>query len=109
MLMLKKKTIKALAIKNGANGISVFIEIFLRVISKTIILIIVPIQKESTMQASPEDKPKIQPRPSMSLASPKPIHFPLEISQRRANGEASNGPAMTEDHEGKINNLPNPK
>lgn len=89
---------RALIIKKGAKGISVFMLIFPacadRFFDKNINrrLTIVPIQNDNMTAKSPADKPSIHPIPSINLPSPRPINFPFEKNQRRTKGKASNGP-----------------
>ena len=104
---------KVPSIKNGAKGISVFILIlpsapfncfFERNI--TLKLTIDPIQNARIIAERPKYIPSIHPRPSISFASPSPIHLPPETSHRIANGNANNGPAMRYENVGNINNAP---
>jgi hypothetical protein len=91
---LKKKVIRVLIIKKGANGISVFILIFLLERSIINTLTNVPIQNAKITAKIPDDKPSIQPIPIINFPSPKPISLPLEKTQRRTNGKAITGPAI---------------
>jgi len=66
-----------------------------------------PIQNANIIEANPKEAPSIQPIPSISFASPKPIHWPLDTNQRKANGRASTGPATMKERDGSVNKLPN--
>ena len=83
---------RAPTIRNGARGISVFPVIFRRerIIKKR--LATVPSQKAKKIAVRPKTNPSNQPNPRTSLASPRPIHRPLETSQSKTKGRASNGP-----------------
>ncbi len=99
-------------IMNGANGISLLKEslklaIFICCNIINIILQIAPIQKAIMMAKTPPEKPRSQPTPSASFASPKPIHFPPEISQKKAKKAKSIGPASkSKEIFGKLNSWP---
>ena len=58
------------------------------------------IQKAKIKAFIPADMPSSQPRPRTSLASPKPIHLPLDTTQSRANGNARMGPANSIESDG---------
>ena len=72
-------------IRNGANGISLFIPCFLPKITKDKPTT-APIQKASVKPAKACDKPSIQPKPIANLASPRPIQAPPDTSQKSAKG-----------------------
>lgn len=89
--MLKIKDKKAPSTKNGAKGISLFIEYFFeRNIRK--IPMIAPDQKERTATPNILPIPTSQPIPKASFASPRPIHLPPDTSQIKARGKAINMP-----------------
>ncbi len=67
-----------------------------------------PIQNDNMITVSPESAPSIHPIPSISFASPSPIHLPFDISHSRANGKASNGPATMLIRDALTNNGPMP-
>lgn len=93
-------------IKNGANGISVFIFIFFldkKIKNKPII---VPSQNEITKENKPADNPSSHPNPRINLPSPNPINRPLEKYQSATNGIASTGPASKSVSDGKIKIAP---
>ena len=96
----KKKAIIAPKTKNGAKGISVFIEYFFEKIRSTIPTK-APVQKAKTKPESPCASPKSQPKPKASFASPSPIQTPLEKSQIKAKGRAINNPDKSSKIEGK--------
>lgn len=99
---LNKNVMKVLIIRKGANGISVFILIFLfdNIIKNK--LTIVPTQNATITAKTPDDNPSIQPIPSISLPSPNPIRRPFENNQMRMKGRAIAGPAIKLDKEGSI-------
>ena len=104
-----KSCIKTDAIINGANGISLFkdrlnLESFIFCNNINIKLKPAPIQKASIMANTPPEKPSKKPTPIASFASPKPIHFPPDISQKKAKKEKSIGPASRSNDMGKLNN-----
>lgn len=90
----KKNVMKVLIIKNGANGISVFMVIFFLEINNRIKLTIVPIQKDRKRAQIPENIPSNHPMPTMSLPSPSPINRPFENNQIKTNGKARTGPEI---------------
>ena len=51
-----------------------------------------PDQKATTTPESKLENPSNQPNPKASLASPRPIQVPLEISHKNAKGSAKNTP-----------------
>lgn len=82
---------------NGANGISLlivrlFLDKFNFSRAKIDKLTAAPIQNDKTIAKIPPEKPKSQPTPRASLASPKPIHFPEETSHKKAKKENRIGP-----------------
>ena len=101
--MLYKKATRVPIIKNGANGTSVFIFIFFEESNSKETLTIAPIQNDNVTAVSAVESPSIQPIPSTSFASPRPIHAPRDTNHKRANGEARIGPANTFINVGKIN------
>ena len=100
---------RVLKIKNGANGTSVFIPTFLDEINIYRSPTTDPIQKDNIIADRPRYIPNTQPRPSISLASPNPIHFPFDNTHSSANGRASRGPAIKYDIDGIINKEPKPE
>lgn len=84
---------KALTIKNGAKGISVFIFILFFDMKINNNPTIVPSQKDITKENNPADKPRSQPIPKINLPSPRPINRPFEKYHKRAKGIESIGPA----------------
>lgn len=106
MSKLNNNVIKAPIIKNGANGICVIIFIFLCEKSIIVKLATDPIQNDNMTDASAARGPSIQPMPSMSLASPRPIARPRESIQIRANGRANSGPETMLIRDGVTNNGP---
>lgn len=66
-------------------------------------LTIAPIQNAKIIEARPMYIPSIHPKPSISLASPSPIHLPRDKSQIRKKGRARIGPDRKEIGDGKIN------
>lgn len=116
--MLKKNTIKSPRIRSGPNGISLFIVmVLLREFNEknsiSAILTIAPIQKESNIALAPNESPRNQPMPNANLASPKPIHLPIEINHKIKNGKNNIGPEKNESKVGidnsnveKLKNIP---
>ena len=88
----KRKAKKVPKTRNGANGISLLIRYFL-VRATSNIPRIAPDQKDKTKPKKTNGRPKSQPSPMASLASPSPIQLPEEISHNNANGNAMIGPA----------------
>lgn len=85
--------------KNGANGISLFIEYLLeRNINKS--PTIAPDQNENTTLEKILLIPINQPSPTASFASPRPIHFPLETNHNNANGAEITSPDINSQTEG---------
>src|SRR3989344_2800982 len=104
--MPKRNTSMTESIRNGAKGISLFMLKYFRKKTKRKREMSPPIQKESRTAAYPEARPSRKPAPSMSLASPKPIHLPRETSQIRAKGAATRGPAKKDIKEGMTKKSP---
>lgn len=104
----KKNTMTVLTIKNGANGISVFIVILCEEKNMITKLTTAPIQNESVSIASPASGPSIHPRPRISFASPRPMSLPRDTSHSNANGNAKSGPDTSANSDGTIKNDPNP-
>jgi len=98
---------KALIIRNGANGISVFIFIFPLERNIIITLTIVPSQNDNIIEKRPADIPSIQPIPRTNFPSPSPISRPLEKNQRRTNGKANRGPEIKLAKVGRVKTGPN--
>jgi hypothetical protein len=103
---LNKKVTRVLIIRNGANGISVFIPISFRDNNINNTLTIVPIQKDIIIAKIPDDKPSNHPIPRISFPSPRPISLPFEKNQTRTNGVASSGPAIKAEKVGKTKTEP---
>ena len=79
----------------GPNGISIRgLNFFLSEISH-ITEKAAAIQNAKTRALIPADTPSSQPIPSVSFASPRPIHFPFDTNHSNANGNAKSGPAMS--------------
>ncbi len=105
-LKLNKNENRAEKIRKGAKGISVLRPILgnrMKIANffATILMCfakiretetIAPIQKASTVAGNHSDQPRNQPSPSISLASPKPIHLPRDKSQNKKNGKATVNP-----------------
>ena len=92
MFILTKKANKLPAAKNGPNGIWLFMPYFLPLKSIKKIPKTAPSQKENKNAKIVFSGPKIQPKPSANLASPKPIHFPLDTSHKIAKKEKNARP-----------------
>ncbi|HJL55719.1 MAG TPA: hypothetical protein QGF60_00730 [Candidatus Paceibacterota bacterium] len=94
---MKKKTRSSPNIRNGPNGISLFIVSrfplkFNKGILIRIILIKAPIQKERIIAVMPKESPRSHPMPSASLPSPRPIHVPREKNQKLKKNRKNMGP-----------------
>jgi|ETNmetMinimDraft_2_1059921.scaffolds.fasta_scaffold00097_3 hypothetical protein len=108
ILISVKNTNAVPIIKNGAKGISLLIVRFLNNLdnefsfeTKTKISpVAAPTQKARVMAEITPPNPRSQPIANANLASPNPIHFPPEISQKKAKGAAAIGPAKTVQEEG---------
>ena len=61
-----------------------------------------PIQKASIIAYTPPEKPSRNPTPIASFASPKPIHLPLDTSQKNAKKAKSIGPASKSSDIGRL-------
>ena len=77
--------------KKGAKGISLFMRnlfplLFLERITRAIPMM-APNQKASTKPDKAKDRPSNQPIPRANLASPKPIHLPPDMNQKRQKGK----------------------
>ena len=98
------------SIINGAKGISLLKDsfdfaIFIFCSSMSNKLTTAPIQNAIIIAKTPPEKPKSHPTPSASFASPKPIHLPFEISQKKAKKAKSIGPASKSGEIGKLKRL----
>jgi hypothetical protein len=106
---LKRKVINIPIIRNGANGISVFMPIFFLDKNMMSRLTTVPIQNDNITEANPAIKPNSHPIPRINLPSPKPISRPFEKSQSKAKGRAIIGPAIILEKVGNVKNEPIPE
>ena len=93
----------------GAKGISLLneslsLDIFIFCKNISIRLKAAPIQKANTIAYTPPENPRRNPTPIASFASPNPIHFPPDTSQRKAKKAKSIGPASKSREIGKLNN-----
>ena len=98
IFILKKNAVINPIIRNGPNGISLFIvncflckyndEINASPTPKR-----APIQKDNMIAETPADKPSIHPIPTTSFPSPKPIHLPSDISHKKKKNKKNRGPA----------------
>lgn len=82
------KAMKDARTKKGPKGSSLFREYLLEII-KSATPKRAPPQKAIRRAERAMGNPKSQPRPRMSLASPRPIHLPRDMSQSKAKGAAS--------------------
>lgn len=92
---------------NGAKGTSLLkdslnLANFIFCKNNNIRLNAAPIQKASMIAYTPPEKPRRNPTPTASFASPKPIHFPPDMSQKNAKKAKSIGPASKSRDTGKI-------
>lgn len=67
-----------------------------------------PIQNDIMVAERACIGPSIHPIPSMSLASPRPMARPRDMSQMRANGNAKSGPDAKDMSDGNTNSGPIP-
>ena len=89
---VEEKEIKLPSIRNGANGTLLFIVILLLLKSNKQMPNKAPSQKENKNAETVRLGPKSHPSPRANLASPNPIHFPLEISHKSAKNEKKDTP-----------------
>ncbi len=79
--------------RNGANGISLFIPARDEAISKS--PTIAPIQNDNKNTLTLPIIPTIAPMPSANFTSPKPMALPFEKNHKKKNGAASTNPDKT--------------
>src|SRR3989344_1763932 len=99
-LIWKIKTRKEARTRKGAKGISLLAPYFLEKIRRKMPTI-APSQKASTAAEKIPAIPKSQPRPTASLASPRPIHAPRDKSHIKAKGAETTKPAINEEGSGR--------
>src|SRR6185436_10779781 len=87
-LMLKQNVRMVPMIRNGPNGISLFIFNFLFTVIK-IITQAAPTQKDTNTAEKPCARPRRAPMPAISFTSPSPNNRPLEKSQMRKKGRGT--------------------
>lgn len=98
--------IKTPIIKNGAKGISDFMEYFLPASAIKNNPTIDPRQKAKIRANTPDESPRSQPIPKINFPSPMPINFPFEKYDNKTKGKANIGPERTLKRPAQVNNIP---